>query len=152
MWQNVWAAMIRLDTRHLPRQVCCCVAVAPRCALRSRVQEAGEGTPENGNGLATDRQLVWPRQHTNGRAETHTGQFRIRWATSNEAIPGKGRFKLILHSSVSGRWVADAADVTGVSSGVSYQAEEPRQFFLIVESAGEDWNVSVQEGEMGEVD
>jgi hypothetical protein len=84
--------------------------------------------------------------------ETHTGQFRIKWATSNEAVPGKGKFKLILHSSVSGRWVADAADVTGISSGVSYQAEEPRQFFLIVESSGEDWNVSVQEGEMGEVD
>jgi len=84
--------------------------------------------------------------------ETHTGQFRIKWATTHEDSPGKGKFKLILHSSVSGRWVADAADVTGIASGVSFQAEEPRQFFLVVESTDCDWDVSVQEGEMGEVD
>jgi hypothetical protein len=84
--------------------------------------------------------------------ETRTGQFRVKWATSNEVVPGKGRFKLIVHSSVSGRWLADDADVTGVKSGVAYHAEDPRQFYLVVESSGVDWSVSVEEGEMGEVD
>lgn len=84
--------------------------------------------------------------------ETGTGQFRIKWSTSNEDVPGKGYLKVVLHSSVSGRWVSDAVDEKGIGSGVSYQAEEPRQFFLDIDSAGLDWKISVDEGEMGEVE
>ena len=84
--------------------------------------------------------------------ETSEGQFRIKWSTSNEDAPGKGYLKVVLHSSVSGRWVSDAVDEKGIGSGVSYQAEEPRQFFLDIESAGLDWKISVDEGEMGEIE
>jgi hypothetical protein len=79
-----------------------------------------------------------------------SGQWRIRWETSHEQAPGKGYFRLKVHSLVSGRFVETAVDHTGVGKDVVYVAEEPRAFFLVIESTRVDWNVSVEEGEIGE--
>jgi hypothetical protein len=92
-----------------------------------------------------------------GRGNTQTdsfnigsGQWRIKWQTSNEKSPGKGTFRVIVHSLVSGRFVVTAVDRIGVGQDVAYVAEEPRQFFLVVESSDIDWNISVDEGVIGE--
>jgi hypothetical protein len=79
-----------------------------------------------------------------------SGQWRIKWETSHEQLPGKGTFRVIVHSLVSGRYVSTPVDHQGVSSGIAYVAEDPRQFFLVIESTGIDWNVSVEEGVIGE--
>jgi hypothetical protein len=107
-----------------------------------------------------------PKQHEigwrpvaswSGRGNTQTesfsmenGQWRIRWETNNEQRPGAGTFRAIVHSTVSGRFVEVAVEHQGAGSGVAYMAEEPRQFFLVIESSGVDWKVSVDEGVVGE--
>jgi hypothetical protein len=40
-------------------------------------------------------------------------------------------------------------DHKGEGSGVAYVTEDPRQFFLVIESSGVDWNVWVEEGVVG---
>jgi hypothetical protein len=60
------------------------------------------------------------------------------------------KFRLIVHSSVSGRFVSVAADHQGAGSGIAYMAEEPRQFFFDIESSGLNWTVQVEEGLPGE--
>ncbi|MGD0907795.1 MAG: hypothetical protein ABSA96_09455 [Candidatus Acidiferrales bacterium] len=79
-----------------------------------------------------------------------SGQWRIKWEASNEQAPGKGTFVLKVHSLVSGRFVETAVDHQGVGRGVEYVAEEPRAFFLVIESRDIDWTVSVEEGVVGE--
>ena len=79
-----------------------------------------------------------------------SGQWRIKWETSHEQSPGKSVFRVIVHSLVSGRYVSTPIDHEGVGSGVAYVAEDPRQFFLVIESSGIDWKVSVEESVIGE--
>jgi hypothetical protein len=79
-----------------------------------------------------------------------SGQWRIKWETSHGQSPGKGSFRVMVHSLVSGRYVSTPVDHPGVGSGVAYVAEDPRPFFLVIESSGLDWSVSVEEGVIGE--
>ena len=79
-----------------------------------------------------------------------SGQWRIRWQTSNKQPSSAGSFRAIVHSSVSGRFVQVAAEQQGAGSGLTYIAEDPRQFFLDIESTGVDWKVSVEEGVIAE--
>ena len=75
-----------------------------------------------------------------------TGYLRFTWETSNETKPGEGRFKLILGSSISGRAILTLVDSKGVGRDVAYVSEEARTFYIKVESANEDWKVTVDEG------
>ena len=43
----------------------------------------------------------------------------------------------------------DVCRLQGEGSGVAYVTEDPRQFFLVIESSGVDWNVWVEEGVIG---
>ena len=86
-----------------------------------------------------------------GNLETNSfpgssGYFRFTWETSNETTPGEGRFKLILGSSISGRQILAVVDSKGVGRDVAYVSEEPRTFYIKVESANVDWKVVVDEG------
>jgi hypothetical protein len=102
-------------------------------------------------------ELGWlPVISFSGRGSTQTdsfnigsGQWRIKWQTSHEQAPGKGTFRVIVHSLVSGRFVSVSVDHEGEGSGVAYVTEDPRQFFLVIESSGVDWNVWVEEGVIG---
>src|ERR1700680_749723 len=102
--------------------------------------------------------LGWrPVASWSGRGNTQTdsfnigsGQWRIKWETSREQSPGKGYFRLKVHSLVSGRFVETAVDHKGVGADVVYVAEEPRAFFLVIESSGIDWSASVEEGVIGD--
>jgi len=74
-----------------------------------------------------------------------TGSLRLRWETRGEAAPGTGTFRVTLHSDVSGRSLLVAVDVRGVGRDTTYVTEDPRPFFLAVESANLDWTLEANE-------
>jgi hypothetical protein len=98
--------------------------------------------------------VIW--QHVaswSGRGDLETssfpgasGYFRFTWETTNETKPGEGRFKLILGSSISGRAIEAVVDSKGQGRGVAYISEDPRTFYMRVESANEDWKFTIDEG------
>ena len=75
-----------------------------------------------------------------------TGSLRLRWETTHESPPGTGTFRVTVHSDVSGRSLVVAVDARGVAKDVAYVTEDPRSFFLAVESANVDWTVAADEG------
>ena len=77
---------------------------------------------------------------------SNTGSLRVLWETRNEAAPGTGTFRVTVHSDVSGRPLLVAVDTRGVGHDTAYVTEDPRSFFLAVESANLDWTVAAEEG------
>jgi hypothetical protein len=75
-----------------------------------------------------------------------TGSFRISWETRNEQAPGAGIFRVTVHSDVSGRPLVLAVDARGVGRDTAYVSEDPRSFFLAVQSTNLDWTLSADEG------
>jgi hypothetical protein len=75
-----------------------------------------------------------------------TGLLRLTWETHGASVPDAGTFKIILHSDVSGRPLLVAVDRRGSAHDVTYVTEDPRAFFLVIESEGLDWSVDVAEG------
>jgi hypothetical protein len=98
--------------------------------------------------------VVWRRIGSwSGRGSTqtdpfisNTGSLRLTWETKNEAPPGSGVFRVIVHSDVSGRPLLVAVDARGVGYHVTYVSEDPRSFFLAVESSNLEWTLSADEG------
>lgn len=75
-----------------------------------------------------------------------TGSLRVRWDTRNETAPGRGTFQVTVHSAISGRPLLVAVESRGVGHDVSYFNEDPRVFYLVVDSANLEWSVTVEEG------
>jgi len=75
-----------------------------------------------------------------------TGSLRLRWETRDETAPGAGFFRVTVHSDVSGRPLVLAIDIRGVGRDTTYVSEDPRSFFLVVESANLDWSLAAEEG------
>ena len=92
------------------------------------------------------RVLVRPRDLETNSFPASSGYLRFTWETSNETKLGEGRFKLILGSSISGRPIQVVVDSKGASHDVAYVSEDPRTFYIKVESANENWKVIVDEG------
>ena len=98
--------------------------------------------------------IIWEHAASwSGRGDFETNSFpassgylRFTWETSNETKQGEGRFKLLLGSSISGRVIQVVVDSKGARRDVAYVSEEARTFYLKVESANEDWKVTVDEG------
>ena len=98
--------------------------------------------------------MIWERAGSwSGRGDVETNSFpsssgylRFTWETSNETKPGEGRFRLILGSAISGRTIQAVVDSEGAGRDVAYISEEPRTFYIKVESANVDWKVTVDEG------
>jgi hypothetical protein len=89
-----------------------------------------------------------------GNAQTEsflglTGALRMHWQTKNEAPGGTGTFRLILQSAISGRALQETVDEKGVGEGTAYVAEDPRVFYMLVESANLDWSFTVEEALFG---
>jgi hypothetical protein len=97
--------------------------------------------------------LVWRKLGSwSGHGSTQTepfisdsGSLRLRWETRNEAAPGAGTFRVTVHSDVSGRALLLAVDAIGVGGDTTYVSEDPRSFFLAVESANLDWTLAAEE-------
>jgi hypothetical protein len=74
-----------------------------------------------------------------------TWQFRLRWKTSNETAPGTGKFRLSVHSAVSGRELSDPIEHDGVGSDIAYITQDPHLCYLVIDSKNVDWSVTVEE-------
>ena len=110
--------------------------------------------PESKSLVAVTRQVGSWSGHGNetvGDVNSDTGRLRITWQTTNEAPAGRGTFKLILRSGVSGRTISVVADHKGIGSGTVETDEGPRTYDFLVESANVDWSFRVEEttGEYG---
>ena len=94
-----------------------------------------------------------------GQGNTQTGSFtndsgamRVRWETRKESSPGKGTFRLSLHSAISGRPLMVAADQRGVGHDMAEIQEDPRVSYLVVESANIEWAFTLEEAVGGTVE
>src|ERR1051326_130951 len=74
-----------------------------------------------------------------------SGQWRIKWETTNESAPGAGSFRLTVHSAVSGRPLMQVVDHRGAGKDVAYVNEDPRLYHLVIDSADVDWSVKIEE-------
>jgi hypothetical protein len=104
-------------------------------------------------------QVGWrPIGKWSGRGDTQTESFniestqwRIKWETKGAASPGAGSFHVVVHSAVSGRPIQDAVKQQGNGRGVAYVTEDPRLYHLVIDSAGVDWSIAVEEAVVGDV-
>lgn len=78
-----------------------------------------------------------------------TGALRMHWQTKNETPKGTGTFRLILQSAISGRALQEPVDEKGLGEGTAYVAEDPRVFYISIESANLDWSFTVEEALFG---
>ncbi len=78
-----------------------------------------------------------------------TGTLKLVWETSNLREVGAGRLRIELHSSISGRPLQTIVDTVGVGVDSVYVADDPRVSYLVIESAGVDWRVRLEEGGRG---
>lgn len=71
--------------------------------------------------------------------------WRLRW----EATAGSGAeppaLRVTVHSADSGRLLEAPLDESGAGSGVVEIVEEPRQFYLTIESTGLEWTLAVED-------
>jgi hypothetical protein len=79
-----------------------------------------------------------------------SGEWRIKWKTSNESAPGAGTFRITVHSAVSGRPLVVAVDHRGAGHDVAYVNEDPRLYHLVIESSNVDWSIAVEEAVVAE--
>lgn len=80
-----------------------------------------------------------------------TGFLRVKWTTRANSNPGPGTFRATLHSAVSGRPIALAVETEGPGSDTAFAHEDPRNYYVVVESASLDWSFTVEEGIVGVV-
>jgi hypothetical protein len=74
-----------------------------------------------------------------------TGALRLTWETRNETTPGTGRFRVSLHSAISGRPLQTIVDRSGAGAGTAYAEDEPRLSYLVIESSGIEWKATLDE-------
>ena len=81
--------------------------------------------------------MVRARLDADGTVLSDTGSLRVTWETREAAGPApaaRGTFRVIVHSDVSGRSLGVAVDARGDGRDTVYFNEDPRPFFLSVES------------------
>jgi hypothetical protein len=86
--------------------------------------------------------------HENTQTESfniESGELRIKWETKDEVVSGAGKFKVMVNSGVSGRPIALAVEHQGVGKDIAYVSDEPRLYYLLIESTGVEWTVKVEE-------
>ena len=73
----------------------------------------------------------------------------MRWETRNESAPGTGRFRVSLHSAISGRPLQVAVDHRGAGRDTEYMQDDPRVSYLVVDSQNLDWTLTLEEAMPG---
>jgi hypothetical protein len=79
-----------------------------------------------------------------------TGLLRVTWKARDDASTERGTLRISLHSDVSGRLLSNVVEHRGAGADVAYVNEDPRAFFLVIESKNLEWSVEVAEGLAGE--
>ncbi len=75
-----------------------------------------------------------------------TGSLRLTWEALAEDAPGKGRFRVALHSAISGRPLQTIVDTIGAGTDTARIGANPRVAYLEIESDQIDWRVTLEEG------
>jgi len=122
--------------------------------LTTAAIDAGDGRRAAAANAATHDVVVWRAIGSwSGRGNTQTesftsdtGSLRVRWQTSHEVRPGDGTFRLTLHSAISGRPLVQAVDHRGVGADTAFVSEDPRVFYVVVDSARVEWSFTIDEG------
>lgn len=71
-------------------------------------------------------------------------EWRIRWQSANEPFANAGILQLFVHNE-AGQMVSLAANKQGPGQDVSYVRAPPGRYYLKINSANIDWNVTVEE-------
>ena len=143
--------MSAVVSKWLPGRRWGTVAVLVAAALLASVCEAPPPKPVQKEVVIWKNLGEWSGR---GNAQTEsfvglTGSLRMHWRTKNEVSKGAGAFRLILHSAISGRALQEPVDRKGLGEGTAYTAEDPRVFYMTVESANLDWSFTVEEALFG---
>jgi hypothetical protein len=139
--------------------LCASACGAPGSAPVTPAKPAVAATPSQPPAVTTppaarrDEATIWrPVGSWSGRGNIQTesfrsdsGDMRVRWQTSHESTPGTGVFHAVVHSAISGRPLQTAVDERGVGQGTDYIGEDPREFFIVVESSNLEWAFTVEE-------
>jgi pimeloyl-ACP methyl ester carboxylesterase len=77
-----------------------------------------------------------------------TGLLRVAWEARALVPPQAeaGTLLVFVHSAVSGRQLVLAVDQRGPGRSITYISEDPRSFYLVIESTNLEWTVDVAEG------
>lgn len=114
----------------------------------------GCGNPSSATPAPAARTVIWQKVgEWSGRGNVQTesfngdaGALRLVWQAKNETSPGAGRLKLTAHSAISGRPIQVALEHEGVGEGTAYVSDDPRVYFVEVQSENVDWSFTVEEG------
>jgi hypothetical protein len=96
--------------------------------------------------------VVWKQMGSwSGHGSSQTDSFemglaewRVKWKASNPGPGTKGKFVLTANSAVSGRPITELASHDGPGEGFGYVNDDPRQYYLVIDS-DLDWTVTVEQ-------
>lgn len=77
--------------------------------------------------------------------EVTTGALRLNWESRIRAGASDGRFRVWLHSAISGRPLQLVVDQAGAGAGTAHVADDPRVSYLVIESEQVDWTAGLEE-------
>jgi hypothetical protein len=77
-----------------------------------------------------------------------SGAMRLQWQATVPATGASvpGRFKVTLHSAISGRPLQEVVDHAGPGSGTAHISDEPRVSYLVIDADGVEWTATLDEG------
>jgi hypothetical protein len=119
------------------------------CALALATLSCNELNPPK----SRPRAIVWKAIGSwSGHGSSQTDSFdvsvfrwRIHWKTENDTAPGKSHFAVTAMSGVSGRPIADAISHDGPGEGYAEINDDPRLYYLVVDSNDLNWTVTAEE-------
>ena len=126
-----------------------------RCLLVSLVAAAAIGAACSPPPVAeAARPAAEPRWHQLGAWAGHgsrqtdsfdvaTGALRLRWETRGDATAAGSRFKVSLHSAISGRPLQTLLEHRGAGAGTVHAEDDPRVSYLVIEAEEVDWRIEV---------
>ena len=75
-----------------------------------------------------------------------SGSLRLVWEASSGSGAGEGHLRVALHSSISGRVIETIVEASGAGTDTVHLAAEPRVAYLLIESEGVGWRLTLEEG------
>jgi hypothetical protein len=123
-------------------------AIAALLSLSAGCETERAHTPPSGKPATRWHELgVWSGSGNRQTEsfEVTTGALRVTWETRNETEPGAGRFRVSLHSAISGRSLQTIVDVRGVGGNAVNLEDDPRTSYLEIQSDSLEWRVRLEE-------
>ncbi len=75
-----------------------------------------------------------------------SGALRLVWEAREDGASRDRRFRVTLHSSISGRPLETLVDAAGAGADTVLAAAGPRVAYLRIESEGVAWRIELEEG------